>query len=216
MRNLRIEAEAQRGRPHRWRPLASRSAPRLTAPRLPQASLRPQSIDAFPHFTHSEPVCRLGNFPTVRASSVQACSTGKIGTDSAAEGNPLCHGSLQRQTYSAPHMRSGLSELHKMTLSPGSVQTGTGSSNSVRSANQFPSPGLIRLAAANSPRVGLMRPCHRHRRTAQLLSHAASIRFSLFGRRIRCRCLSGRMVWPSTLHAHFGRVCTAVICADTV
>ena len=79
---------------------------------------------------------RLGNFPTVRASSVQACGTGKIGTDSAAEGNPLCHGSPQRQTYSAPHMRSGLSELHKMTLSPGSVQTGTGSSNSVRSASE--------------------------------------------------------------------------------
>jgi len=46
--------------PHR--PPASRSAPRPTAPRLPQASPRPQSIDAFPYFTHSEPVCRLGNF----------------------------------------------------------------------------------------------------------------------------------------------------------
>jgi hypothetical protein len=42
--------------PHRWRPPASRSVPRPSAPRLPQASPRPLSIDAFPYFTHSEQV----------------------------------------------------------------------------------------------------------------------------------------------------------------
>jgi hypothetical protein len=73
-------------------------------------------------------------------------------TDSAAEGNPLWHRSLQRLTYSASQMRSGVGQTgmefrtmratclsvanYNTTLSSDSLETGTGSSNSLRSANE--------------------------------------------------------------------------------
>jgi hypothetical protein len=65
-------------------------------------------------------------------------------TDSAAEGNPLCHRSLQRQTYSrhkcAPGWERFTTRLDvaklNMMLSSGSLETGIGSSNLLRSASE--------------------------------------------------------------------------------
>ena len=69
-----------------------------------------------------------------------SCGMSNTATDSAAEGNPLWHRLLQRQTYSASQMRSGvgvsISQKLNMMLSSGSLETGTGSSNSLRSATQ--------------------------------------------------------------------------------
>ena len=73
-------------------------------------------------------------------------------------------------------------------LSSDSLETGTGSSNSLLSANESLSPGMIPLAPRNSPRGEAMRPSHRHRRDSHLSSDTASPRFSLCERGIRRRC----------------------------
>ena len=74
-----------------------------------------------------------------------SCGMSNTATDSAAEGNPLWHRSLQRQTYSASQKcspgwerfttRLDVAKLNIMLSSDG-LEIGTGSSNSPRSTIQ--------------------------------------------------------------------------------